>query len=202
MKRIKRVALLSLALMSILGSCVHDDEPEVKEFPVPQDMRRFMYALNITNVGVYRMPKGVATPKAYGWILPIPVDFGKTTLNIRFHQETVHPLYLSYKKGGKTLKEYLPDSGAKEYDGSIVVETIDEEEINLILPAAAQGETYNGVSNVRIMLKATPTEVMVNGMRTNVEESKFPLEIPLVILPGGWKDGISEYSIPGLYPVK
>jgi len=85
----------------------------LNEFPVPQDMRRFMYALNITNEGVYGMPKAVATPKVYGWILPVPVDFGKTTLNIRYSKETVQPLYLSYRKAGKTENVDFPGSGGE-----------------------------------------------------------------------------------------
>ena len=205
MKGFNRVTLFLMSVISVISifvSCGHDNEPESNEFPVPQDMRRFMYALNITNEGVYGMPKAVATPKVYGWILPVPVDFGKTTLNIRYSKETVQPLYLSYRKAGKTENVDFPESGRMECDGSITMEVVDEEEFILELPAVTHGVEYNGVSDLLIMLKAKPDEVRVDGLRTDVDESKFPEEIPLVILPGGWKDGASEYSIPSLYPIK
>ena len=52
MKGFNRVTLFLMSVISVISifvSCGHDNEPESNEFPVPQDMRRFMYALNITN---------------------------------------------------------------------------------------------------------------------------------------------------------
>ena len=64
-----------------------------------------------------------------------------------------------------------------ECDGSITMEVVDEEEFILELPAVTHGVEYNGVSDLRIMLKAKPDEVRVDGLRTDVDESKFPEEI-------------------------
>ena len=203
MRKVKILLACFLAVM--LACCTNNDEPTPAPLPaeetMPEENVRYLYNISIKCWDTYYAYGWVTW--VYGWNIIVPVDKDGGRFEIWNNENPID--HISYVKNGKKITKSFPSVGDEVMiEDFMKIKVVDDRMFEAIVDPSS--ELKNEIGNIKIWSRATPISERENGVeitnrRLNPEaEWKYPQPelIPLYFDVGAWKDGGTDYSIPGI----